>query len=186
MPEQTRRDLDLTVGSTPPHRDARRRGLLGRVRQPWVLPVLLGLVVVGLLATSLWMWRRAVPVHSDGAIAVARLEAENFFTLSYQRADQDVERVLGLATEPFRSEYAAQRDAVKSSLVDKRLTLAAEIPEAGAALEYQHASNAQVIVAVNATTTTADGRSETNRYRMRVHLVRANGGWLVSNLTQVG
>jgi len=151
----------------------------------WLLPATLGLLIVALLGTSWWLWRRSTAATDDAPMAVARVEAQNFFTLNYQHPDADLDRVLSLAADPFKAQYGAQRDAVAKGLVDKKLTLTAQVPENGTALEYRSGDSAQVLVAVD-TTTTADGRSETNRYRVRVRLARGANGWLVADLTQVG
>ena len=154
--------------------------------RPWLVPAVLGGLIVALLATSLWLWRRSTPATDDAPLAVARAEAQNFFTLSYQHPDADLDRVLSLATDPFKAQYGGQREAVAKGLVDKLLTLTAQVPDNGTALEYRNGDSAQVLVAVDATTATADGRTETNRYRVRVRLAKAASGWLVADLTQVG
>lgn len=160
--------------------------LVRRPPRAVLLPALLGVLLVGLVATSLWLWRRTVPPSDDAPVAVARQAAQNFFTLSFQHPDEDLDRVLRFATDPFKSQYAARREEIKRALVDKKLTLTARIPENGSALEYRHGNEARVLVAVDGKTVTVDGRSETNRYRVRVRLVHLPSGWLVSDLTQVG
>jgi Mce-associated membrane protein len=159
---------------------------LSRPRAPWLLPALLGVLIVALLGTSLWLWRRSTPASDDAPAAIARVEAQNFFTLNYLHPDADLDRVVSLATDPFKAQYSAQRDAVAKGLVEKKLTLTARVPDNGTALEYRNGDSAQVLVAVDATTATADGHSETNRYRVRVRLARTAAGWLVADLTQVG
>jgi Mce-associated membrane protein len=157
-----------------------------RPRAPWLLPAVLGVLIVALLGTSLWLWRRSTPAGDDAPAAVARAAAQNFFTLSYLHPDADLDRVLSLATDPFKTRYSAQRDAVAKGLVEKKLTLTAQVPDNGTALEYRNGDSAQVLVAVDATTATAAGNRETNRYRVRVRLARSVAGWLVADLTQVG
>jgi Mce-associated membrane protein len=159
---------------------------LPKVRRHLLVPALLGVLIVALLGASLWLWRRSTPASDDAPVAVASAAAQDFFTLSYQHPDADLDRVLSLATDPFKARYGAQRDAVATGLVDKRVTLTAQVPANGTALEYRNGDSAQVLVAVNATTATADGRTETNRYRVRVRLARTASGWLVADLTQVG
>jgi cytoskeletal protein RodZ len=155
-------------------------------RAPWLVPSLLGVLIVALLGTSLWLWRRSTQASDDAPAAVARVEAQNFFTLNYLHPDADLDRVLSLATDPFKAQYSAQRAAVAKGLVEKRLTLTARVPDNGTALEYRNGDTAQVLVAVDATTATAAGQSGTNRYRVRVRLARTAAGWLVADLTQVG
>jgi len=160
--------------------------MLIQPRRRWLLPVMLGGLIVALLSTSLWLWHRSTPANDDAPVTVAKLAAQDFFTLNYLHPDADLDRVLSRTADPFKAQYSAQRDAVKQGLVDKKLTLTAKVPENGTALEYRSGDNAQVLVAVDATTATGDGHSETNRYRVRVRLACEANGWLVTDLTQVG
>lgn len=151
----------------------------------WLLPAGLGVILTVLLGTSAWLYW-GDPGVDESPVAVARQEAANFFTLDYSHADADLARVLDLAADPFKQQYAAQQAAVKGGLVDKKLTMSAAIPDNGTAIEYEHGDNAQVLVAVNATTRDVSGASQVNRYRVRVQLARSGGQWRVSQFNQVG
>jgi len=155
-------------------------------QRSWLLPAMLGVLIIALVGTSLWLWRRSAPAIDDAPVALARVEAQNFFTLSYRHPSADLDRVLSLASDPFKAQYSARRDAVARGLVGKKLTLTAHVPEHGTALEYRNGDRAQVLVAVDATTATPDGHRETNHYRVRVRLAKTATGWLVTDLTQVG
>jgi Mce-associated membrane protein len=159
-----------------------------RPRRRWhrVVPVMLSVVLVGLLAASGWLWWSGRQVLDDAPVAVARQEAQNFFSLSYHQAPADTARVLDLATGAFKQQYTAQQTSVQQGLISKALTLTAQVPDNGTAIEYEHGDSAQVLVAVNATTTTTDGKNQVNRYRVRVDLTREQDRWLVSAFNQVG
>lgn len=123
----------------------------------------------------------------DAAVLVAaRQEATNFFSLDYRHAAQDVDGVLALATGDFKDQYAARRDEVIASVTDKKLIVTATIPEDGAAVEYSDSDRAQVLVAVDVSTSTTGGEPTANRYRARIILEQVDGEWLVSGLEQVG
>lgn len=155
-------------------------------RPPWLVPAVLGVVLVALLATSGVLWWQDRDHLDDGAVAVAREEASNFFSLDHRTAQKDVDRVLSLATGTFKKEYAAKADEVVAGVKKKRLVVDATVPEQGSAVEYLHGDRAQVLVAVDVTTTLASGTPEESHYRTRVKLSRVDGVWLVSGLEQVG
>ena len=128
--------------------------------------------------------------HDNGQAALmvaARTGAVDFFSLDYRHADDDVDRVLALATGKFKTQYAAQRKQIVDGVVKKKLVVTAAIPEDGAALEFLSARKAQVLVAVDVTTSATTGSAATpDRYRTRVELTRVGDKWLISGLNQVG
>jgi Mce-associated membrane protein len=152
----------------------------------WLLPSVLAAALIGLLATSAVLWLDQRRGLDEGAVTVARQQAVNFFSLDYRHADHDLDRVLGLATGDFKSEYAAHKGALAESLAAKKIVISATVPGKGTATEYLHGDHAQVLVAVDVTTKQARGPARNNRYRTRVELTRVDGHWLVSGMDQVG
>lgn len=138
-------------------------------------------VLMALLAASAVLWFGQRSSLDEGATATARQETLNFFGLDYLHADKDLDAVIALATGSFKSEFAAQRDVLKASLVAKKVEMTADLPENGTAVEFESDSEAQVLVAVDVTT-----NGVTNRYRARVELDKVDGEWLVSGMEQVG
>ena len=155
-------------------------------RRSWIVPGILVVLLVALLGTSAVIWSHHGRDTDPGMLVSAKLEANNFFSLDYRHADKDVDRVLALATGKFKNDYSARRQQVVDGVVKKKLVVTAAIPQDGAAVELVNGSHGQVLVAVDVTTTTADGASTLNRYRARVFLTRQGGHWLVSDLNQVG
>lgn len=151
------------------------------------LPLLLATVLVGLLATSAWFWfdgRR-----DDGraaAVTAGRSAAVLFFSLDHNHVSADVDRLLARSTGSFKREYAAQRSVLEQQVEAKQLTVKATVPTKGTALEFLSPQRAQVLVAVDTTTTLAGGRSERSAYRTRVVLSHVGDRWLVAGLEQVG
>lgn len=175
---------EAEVEPAEPARTRRRRDLL---REPWAVPTALSVVLAGLLAASLLLWLDDRQSLDDGVVATAQQQATNFFSLDYKRPDASIDRVLSLATDPFKTEYSKKRDTIKKSLTEKQLSVSATVPDNGAAIEYLHGDKAQVLVAVNTRTTADDGnQTESNRYRARIELVRVGEKWLVSGVEQVG
>jgi Mce-associated membrane protein len=126
-----------------------------------------------------------------GMLVTARQEATNFFSLDYRHADADVARVLASATGTFKKQYAARRTEVVNGVTTKKLVVTATIPKDGAAVEFFDKTHGQVLVAVDATTTTGAtganaGTNAVDRYRTRILLTKVGSHWLVSGLDQVG
>jgi hypothetical protein len=153
-----------------------------------LLPALAGVLAVGLAGTAAFLEVSSDDGVDPGMVVVARQQATNFFSLDHRRADEDVDRVLALATGTFKKEYAAQREQIVKGVTDKKLVVTAEIPEDGAAVEFYDDDQARVLVAVDVTTTgsTASAEPTENRYRTRVLLTKVGDTWLVSGLNQVG
>ena len=149
------------------------------------LPVLLAALIVLLLATATVLWLRDRRDVGAGMVAVATQEARNFFSLDYRRADEDVDRVLALATGDFAEQYAAKRDEVVAGVEKAKLVVTATVPEEGTAVEYAAEDRGQVLVAVDVSSRSTSG-AEDARYRTRIELTKVDGSWLVSDVEQVG
>ena len=152
------------------------------------LPLLLGVVLVALLATSAWFWRDDLR-GDDGrgsASTRARTAAVTFFSLDHDDASANIDRLLKMSTGRFKSDYKAQRGALEKQVQSKQLTVTADVSKNGTALEFLSPTRSQVLVAVDTTTALANGRSEKGSYRIRVVLSKVDSTWLVSGLEQVG
>jgi Mce-associated membrane protein len=156
------------------------------VRRSRVFRVVLPALVLALLGTATAGCSEGEHDLAPGMLVAAKLEAKYFFSLDYRHADEDVDRVLALATGSFKKDYAARRKEVVDGVVKKKLVVSATVPQDGAGLEYLQGNRGQVLVAVDVTTTTSSGASTVNRYRTRVFLTRVKDRWLVSDLNQVG
>lgn len=156
-------------------------------RLPWLVTGVLALALVGLVVATVLVWRAAQPrSDDDGAVGVAEQVVRNFNGLDHRDPEKGVEAVLDLATGSFEEEYRDLSEQVVKNLVDKKLTLTADIPDNGSALEYLSEDEAQVLVAVNVTTTAPNGVSDTRLQRARVVLTWEDDRWLVSDLQDVG
>lgn len=158
----------------------------GRVPREGVVPTILTVVLIGLLAASALLWWQGREQLDPAPVAVAKEEAANFFSLDHRSAQEDVDRVLSLATGDFKKEYASKADEIVDGVVAKKLVVTAGVPREGAGIEYLDESSARVLVAVDVSTTNSSGEREDNRYRTRVKLELVDDVWLVSGLEQVG
>lgn len=153
------------------------------------LPAALAVMLVALLGASAWLWYDGRGSdRSAAASTTARTAASTFFTLDAADVNATVDAMLALSTGEFRTDYEAQRDRLVEEVESKGLKVSAAVPDNGAALEFLDGDRAQVLVAVDATTTLPDGGTETNNYRVRVRLswVDDEAAWRVSGLEQVG
>jgi hypothetical protein len=154
---------------------------------PWLLAGALALALVALVVTASLVWLDTRPrTDDDGAVGVAQRAVRTLNGLDYLEAEESLDRVLEMATGKYERDYERDRDEIIRNLVDKKLTLTATIPEGGTALEYLGEEKAQVLVAVDVTTTAASGASETQLRRARVVLEWVDDEWLVSDLQEVG
>lgn len=185
---QTATSNDQTVDSASAVNDA-SRGTASRagraMRSRWTT-MALGVAVAGTVTANLVVWHAKHRTSETGALAVARQEALNFFTLDYRHVHQDTSDVLALATGSFSDTYAAQRATIETGVTSKKLAVSAAVPEDAVAVEYLHGDTAQVLVAVDTTTTLPTGASDAARYRTRLVLQKAHGTWRVSQFNQVG
>jgi Mce-associated membrane protein len=152
----------------------------------WVVPGLLGVIVLALLAVAGVVRSRQGNDVDPAMLVAARTQVTNFVSLDHRHAAADVDRVLELSTGTFKKEYGASRSEVVAAITDKKLVVTGTIPEDAAAVELVDDDHGQVLVAVDVTTRTPDGRTSGNRYRMRVVLERVHGRWLTSDVNQVG
>lgn len=165
------------------------------VRAPWWRRHLLVLVVTAVVVLAgagvgAFLLLRSdddgrQPLVDPEALVTARQEALNFFTLDYQHAEDDVDRVLALATGKFHDEYSASKPQLLAKMKAARIVCTAVIPQDGAALEFVHGGTAQVLVVVTVPKAATCGLFEPSN-RTRVVLTRTGGDWRVSDLRQVG
>ncbi|WP_370247389.1 hypothetical protein [Nocardioides sp.] len=127
---------------------------------------------------------RASATEADQAIRAAREVTLAYFTLRHARAAGDVARLRQLSSPTFRASYDDRVNGLVRRVRTLDLDLTARVPTGGVGLEYLTARSAQVLVAVDVTTTSAAG-ARTAPYRMRVVLQRLEDGWYLDDLAEV-
>lgn len=170
----------------------------------WILPAVLGLLLVALLATSVVLLldrREAMPDETaqapadigsgmigsspaQQAVARGRLVARAYFTLDFTTVEADMDRLRELGTPEFVEDYDEMAPALARRVTSQRLKLSAELPENGVATEYLSQNVAQLLVSVDVTTRN-DGASSTGLYRTRVLLQWVDGEWMVAAVDEV-
>ncbi len=168
------------------------------------LPVLLGLLVLGLVVAAAVQLRDrtddpadalrpadlgAGGSESDGpaaeAVAVARSAVEAFYGLDHRTLEADIEEVRALATGDFAAQYDAAADRLRERVRRWRLVTTATLVPDGTATASLTTVHAEVLVAVDVVRRAAGQPTERRDYRTRVGLARVDGEWRVSVLDQV-
>ena len=148
---------------------------------------LLGLVVIIMLAAlAVWFGYRAHQSQQAQAqrsefIRVARQGALNLTTIDWQRADADVQRILDSATGEFYDDFDKRSKPFVDLVKQAKSATLGTVTEAG--LESQTADSAQVLVAVNVTTSyVGQPQPEPHEWRMRISVQRVGDQDKVSNV----
>jgi Mce-associated membrane protein len=149
--------------------------------------MLVGLAVVVALAALVGWWGfRAQQSHQAQAqrsqfVQTARQGALNLTTIDWQRADADVQRILGSATGEFYDDFAKRSQPFIELVKQAKSTSVGTVSEAG--LESQTADTAQVLVAVSVTTSYAGApQPNPHAWRMRISVQRVGDQVKVSNV----
>jgi Mce-associated membrane protein len=180
-------ELEPDDGAPPP-RPSRSRGGPAVLAGALVVPAaLIALLVVLLLQASHGSVRDDV---RQGAAAAARAEALNLTTIRYQTADADLGRILEGATGKLRGQFAQERSQFAATLARDKSRSQGSVLAVGVVTSSTSSGTARVVVAADATVTTAaaNGRDESvlKHYRMVMRLVKVHGRWLVSDVAFAG
>ncbi|MGU3501005.1 hypothetical protein [Mycobacterium sp. C31M] len=148
---------------------------------------LTGVLAVGGLCG--WLGLRAVQAQAiddehAAFIQVARQGAINLTTIDHSEAEADVARILDSATGTFYDDFSARAEPFIDVVKKAQSTSEGTVVSAG--LESVSDDEAQVLVAVNVTTTTADGAEQQPRsWRMRISVQQRGDAVKVSNVAFV-
>lgn len=153
---------------------SRRLGKLG-----WAAAVVAVISLVGLLGAGGFYF-----YHDHQANTLAERRADyvqtakqavlNLSNIKGDSAQQDIDRVLAVASGPLQQEYSQRKDAYAKVIEQAKVQASGEIIEA--ALESSDDHTARVLVAAKQTLTNAGSPEPQQRYyRFRVTVTRDNG-----------
>jgi Mce-associated membrane protein len=157
-----------------------------------VVPVVtLSLLVAAVVVLAFRSSARAAESDARAdALAVATQEALNLTTLSYEHADADLDRIVGLATGELRTRFEAEREDLPGVLAREQSTSTGTVRSAGLVRLSDDGKSAQASVAVDAEIANAQSRDAgqpvTEHYRMVLQLMLIDGKWLVSDVAFAG
>lgn len=144
--------------------------------------LLVGLsVLAGLLADKTYAAesRRA---DIDSAQTVARRVVTNFYSISYQSFDQDAQRVYADLSDKFRQQAVQQLGTTwKQTVVNNHLLSKATVSASG--VINISSKSAEVLVTVRRVAQSSQVANPVSSWQSaQVQLVKAGGGWKVSNM----
>jgi Mce-associated membrane protein len=134
------------------------------------------LAICGLLGASGWMlWHHhtvlAERQRSAAYIAAARQGVVNLTSLDFNKAKEDVQRVLDSATGEFRDDFQRRADDFASVVKDSKAVTQGSV--AASAVESMGKDSAVVLVLANERVTNSAGAKDDPRaFRFRVSVVR--------------
>jgi Mce-associated membrane protein len=149
-----------------------------------VFGVVAALAIAGVVVSALLLLTH--PSQEDlrkSALLAARQYTTALTTYDARTLDEDVARVTKVSTAEFARQYQASIASNRAQIVATGTASAGTV--VGAGIENLDEGSATVLVAVNQhiTTTGQSPRSEANRLRMG--LVRRNGGWYISSVQRL-
>jgi Mce-associated membrane protein len=188
-PDESAHVTDRSVTKPVEHRPRRRALHLGaRLRAILVSAGVLALVLLVVAGGALYRQRSAnarLDNTREQVVGIARQEAVNLMSLSYNTADAGLKRILSLATGPLAEQFNSQRSTIGSFLGQAKSTSRAQVQSAG--LMSLGTDHATVLVAADATVTNnassdAGLKNVVKHYRMAMKLQRVHGHWLVADV----
>jgi Mce-associated membrane protein len=146
-----------------------------------VAAALLLALAAAALAGYLLLTRQQAEDDRGAALAAARQYAVDLTTYDFSTVDADFQRFARHGTKEFRATYAATIAAAKPGIVKAQSRALGTV--VGAGLESYAGDRASVLLAVDQEIHSAiQPGPSTERTRIRLVLVRAGDGWLVSSL----
>lgn len=144
---------------------------------------LAGVVLLGLEARQ----HQQLEADRQAALQAARQAATNLTSISHRTADQDIERILDVATGELAEQFRSEREALTELLGTSRSTSEGEVLAAG--VQSIEGRSATVLVATDATVTTAETGEDSpvlQRYRMSMDLRKVGDRWLTERVLFAG
>ncbi|GLZ07601.1 hypothetical protein Acsp03_50670 [Actinomadura sp. NBRC 104412] len=165
--------------------DAASRG-----RGDGVTAIVLGVIAV-VLATAVatygytqWWKPRELDRQRAAATQAARQTAVNLASLDYREVQKGIDRVLAGMTGDVKNQWATQAKVISDTAT--RTKSVSQVQQVRAGVISMDGDSAEVMVAVNATTTSPTVKQGAPRYyRFEMTLTRVGDRWLVSKMGMV-
>ena len=157
-----------------------------RVNVPLALSVAAIVGIVGFLGASGWMfWQHRNVVqkrdHAAAYVATARQGVINLTSLDYNKAKENVQRVLDTATGEFKDDFQKRAEDFESVVKDSKVVTEGSV--AATAVESMTKDSAVVLVLANESVTNIAGAKDQPRtFRFRVSVVQDGGDLKLSKV----
>lgn len=162
-----------------------------------ILAVALAVLVIALLIPVIAMRHRIIGPSKDDkaitslvdkrteALAEARRFAVTFFSPDYKTIDQYSDQVSSQSSGQFNADFVSKRGELKSLLTKVQSQASGRVLAAGVSKISGNDAEVLVVADQDVKNTTSQGKTVTNRYRVRVSLTKGPKGWLVTNVEPV-
>lgn len=167
---------DEAVATEEADTSKRRRLRMPRIRWKIVAAIVAVLLILGFGAASgymVWQHRLAQQDQQETAefTAAARQSVVTLMSLDFNRAKEDVQRIIDNSTGQFKQDFEAQAEDFTN--VAKESKVVTEVTVNTAALTSKTDNNATALVsATSRVTNTAGANQEPRSWRLKVDLVR--------------
>lgn len=169
----------------------------GAERRRAIAAVLLAVLVVGLLIPAVLMRHRIVGqtdeeravsnlvTKRDEALGVARRFSVTFLSPDYKTIDDYNNQVAAATTGQFNKDFVAKQGEVKSLLTQAQSQATGRVLAAGVSRVSGNDVEVLVVADQDVRSLVSQGKTLTNRYRVRVTVQKADKGWTVLNFEPV-
>jgi Mce-associated membrane protein len=169
-------DDDTTTAVSSERKTARTRGRLRRPQVRTVVSALAVVVIVALLAlTGYMMWHHHQvnekrQREADYA-AAARQDVINLMSIDFNKAKEDVQRIVDNATGSFKTDFQDQADTMIKAVQDSKVAVTTSV--SAAAVQSMTDDSAVVLVAAASEVTNSTGANKEPRvWRLSVTMAR--------------
>lgn len=164
-----------------------------RQRYTWIgMTVLLTLALLAAMTGAAvwgyqWYQEREIREGHQAAVAAARQTVVDFFSISADSVDRDVEQVIHGATGTFKEEYQSGKEELRTAVIENKVKSEGKVLRAG--LVSGDSDSARVLVAADANVKNANspkGRKVHYRVQVEMSYDEKTDRWLVADLKFVG
>ncbi|MBF6332663.1 hypothetical protein [Nocardia transvalensis] len=180
VPVESGESASESAGPGEQPESARKLGWLGWTAA--TIAVLSALLLLGSGGFYVYHERHAQELDARRAdyVQTAKQAVLNLTTIKDDTAQQDIDRVLAVASGQLKEEYASRKDAYAQVVQQAKVRASGEIIEAG--LESEDDYSAQVLVAAKQTLTNAAAADPQQRYyRFRITVTHGDDGKLTAS-----
>lgn len=134
-----------------------------------------------------WYEQRQERESHEAAVAAARQTVVDFFSISADSVDRDVEQVIQGATGTFKEEYESGKAELRTAVIENKVKSDGKVLRAG--LVSGDSDSARVLVAADANVRNANSpKGRKVHYRVEVEMAydKKSDRWLVAELKFVG
>jgi Mce-associated membrane protein len=170
---------DTTAEEAAEDKPLRTRRRLRRPRLRTVISALASIVIVALLAvTGYMMWQHhnvnETRQREAAYAAAARQDVINLMSIDYNKAKEDVQRIVDNATGTFKTDFQDQADTMIKAVQDSKVLVTTTV--SAVAVQSMTNDSAVVLVAAKSEVTNATGANKEPRmWRLSVTMARDAG-----------